>query len=264
MRGGVPTPDAATRAFGGNTPCVEVRCGDRLLIFDAGTGIRPFGVALDQSNPVDADILFTHCRFERACGLPFFAPGYNPANSFAVWAAKNDEGYGVEAALTDLMTSPLFPIPLSFMGGLKTWHDFRAGDTLSPRAGITIRTAPLNHPQGATGFRVDYGGRALGYISNTGHVPGKPDELILALIRDANAVIYDCHYVDEDYPAAGLAGHSTWQEGVRLCKQAGAERLVAFLHHPDHGDERLAAVQRALDAEASGSVVAYEGLELAV
>ena len=264
MRGGIPTPDAATRTFGGNTPCVEVRCGDRLLIFDAGTGIRPFGAALARSGPIDADILLTHCRFERACGLPFFAPGYDPGNSFAVWGATNDRERGVEAALTDLMTSPLFPIPLSFMGGIKTWCDFRAGDTLAPRDGITIRTAPLNHPQGAAGFRVDYGGRALGYVGNTGHVPGKPDPLVLALIRDADAVIYDCHHSDEDHPAGGLAGHSTWQEGVRLCERARAERLVAFLHHPDDGDERLDAVQRALDAEAGGSVVAYEGLVLTV
>lgn len=261
VRGGIPTACAATRAFGGNTACVEVRCGDRLLVFDAGTGIRPFGAALAPSCPIDADVLLTHCRFERTCGLPFFAPGYDPRNNFVVWGAAPDAG-GVEAALTELMTSPLFPIPLSVIGGLKEWRDFRPGDTLSPRDGIAVRTAPLNHPQGATGFRVEYGGRALAYVGNTGHVPGEPDERILALIRGADAMIYDCHHSDDDHPAGGFAGHSSWQEGARLRRRAGAGRLVAFLHHPERADAALDAVQRALDADASGSVVACEGLEL--
>ena len=263
VRGGIPTAGAETRAFGGNTACVEVRCGDRLLVFDAGTGIRPFGAALASSCPIDADILLTHCRFERTCGLPFFAPGYDTRNNFVVWGAASDAG-GVEAALTELMTSPLFPIPLSVIGGLKEWRDFRPGDTLSPRDGIAVRTAPLNHPQGATGFRVEYGGRALAYVGSTGHVPGEPDERILALIRGADAMIYDCHHSDDDHPAGGFAGHSTWQEGARLRRRAGAGRLVAFLHHPERADAALDAVQRALDADASGSVVAYEGLELAL
>lgn len=261
VRGGIPTACAATRAFGGNTACVEVRCGDRLLVFDAGTGIRPFGAALASSGPIDADVLLTHCRFERTCGLPFFAPGYDARNNFVVWGAAPDAG-GVEAALTELMTSPLFPIPLSVIGGLKEWRDFRPGDTLAPRDGIAVRTAPLTHPQGATGFRVEYGGRALAYVGGTGHVPGEPDERILALIRGADTVIYDCHHSDDDHPAGGFAGHSTWQEGARLRDRAGAGRLVAFLHHPERADAVLAAVQRAFDADANGSVVAYEGLEL--
>ena len=263
MRGGIPTPDAATCKFGGNTPCLEVRCGEQLLIFDAGTGIRQFGAVLDQSQPIDADIFLTHCRFERTCGLPFFVPGYNPSNSFSVWGATSSKTQGVEAELTNLMTSPLFPIPLSFIGGLKKWCDFRAGDTLTPRKGIKVRTVALNHPQNATGFRLEYGGRSLCYISNTGHVPGKPDKGVLKLIKNADTVIYDSHYFDDAYPAKGLPSHSTWQEGARLCKQAGAKQLVPFLHHPDHNDARLDEVQRALDAN-GGGVVAYEGLELAV
>ena len=261
VRGGIPTAGAATRAFGGNTACVEVRCGDRLLFLDAGTGIRPFGAALAPSGPIDADILLTHCRFERTCGLPFFAPGYDTRNNFVVWGAAPGAG-GVEAALTGLMTSPLFPIPLSVIGGLKEWRDFRPGDTLAPRDGIEVRTAPLNHPQGATGFRIEYGGQALAYVGNTGHTPGEPDERLLALIRGADMVIYDCHHSDDDHPAGGGAGHSTWQEGLRLCRRAGAGRLVAFLHHPERDDAALAALQRALDADARGSVVACEGLEL--
>jgi len=63
-------------------------------------------------------------------------------------------------------------------------------------------------------------------------VPGAPDRNILALIEGADLVIYDSMYTDEEY-AHGHAGwgHSTWQEGVRLCKAAGAKRMISIDLH---------------------------------
>jgi phosphoribosyl 1,2-cyclic phosphodiesterase len=53
---------------------VEVRCGDRLLVFDAGTGLRVLGNSLSQSADVQADIFLSHCHIDHIAGLPFFAP----------------------------------------------------------------------------------------------------------------------------------------------------------------------------------------------
>lgn len=260
VRGGIPTPNRNTLRFGGNTPCLEVRCGNHLLIFDAGTGIRQLGIALSKDGALDADIFFSRSRFDHVCGLPFFMVGYNPANSFKVWAGRDKGGDGIEEVLTKLMTSPLFPIPLSFIGGLKAWGDFEPGAVLEPRDGIKIRTAALNHPNGATGYRIEFDGRALCYISNTAHTPGKPDKKIIALMKDADVVIYDSFYSDEEFKSHSDLGHSTWQEGQRLCKAAGAKRLVAFQHNPEHDDQTLEAVQQSLDADGTGSIVAFEGL----
>jgi len=265
VRGGIPTPDIATREYGGNTPCVEVRCGDHLMIFDAGTGIRPFGLALDQSKPVEGDIFFSESRFDHACGLPFFGPGYNPGNAFAVWAGHLPPNGGIQAELTDMMTSPLFPIPLHFIGGLKTFNDFQAGDTLSPRPGVKVQTAPLKHPTGATGYRVEFGGRALSYISNTAHEPGHLDDAMVSLMNGVDLAIYDSFYSDDELASGARAqGHSTWQEGVRLLKAAGGKALATFQHHPDHDDAQLRAEQAALDDSAPGSFVSYEGLEVSL
>ena len=155
VRGGIPTTNKGTLGFGGNTPCVEVRCGTHLIILECGTGIRPFGLALDQSQPIQADIFFSVSRFDHACGLPFFSAGYNPANEFKVWAGHLGSNGSIEQNLTNLMTSPLFPIPLSFIGGLKAWGDFVAGDSFEPRDGISVKTTALNTPIGATGYRID-------------------------------------------------------------------------------------------------------------
>ena len=49
VRGSIACPGPTTLRYGGNTPCVEIRCGTHTLIFDAGTGIRPLGNALAQA-----------------------------------------------------------------------------------------------------------------------------------------------------------------------------------------------------------------------
>src|SRR5712691_437124 len=40
VRGSTPTPQPENMRYGGNTSCVEVRHGDRIYIFDCGTGFR--------------------------------------------------------------------------------------------------------------------------------------------------------------------------------------------------------------------------------
>lgn len=261
VRGGIPTPNAATRRYGGNTPCVEVCCGGHLIIFDAGTGIRQLGLSLLKEPELDADIIFSDTRFDHMCGLPFFAPGYNPKNTFRAWAGHPGKLRSLQRDLTAMMTSPLFPIPLSFIGALKSYHDFLAGESFEPRPGIKVRTAPLDHPNGSTGYRLEHGGRALCYVSGTQHRPGRPNQDILGLIAKADVVIYDSFYADAEYAANG-GGHSTWQEGLRLCRAAGARQLIAFEHNPEHDDAYLDGVQKAITAALPGSLVASEGLTL--
>jgi len=43
-------PPFVRSTVGGNTPCVEVRAGDQLLILDAGSGLRVLGVELLKTN----------------------------------------------------------------------------------------------------------------------------------------------------------------------------------------------------------------------
>src|SRR5712692_4938951 len=71
-RGSIPCPGPSTLRYGGNTACVEVRCGGRLLILDGGSGLRLLGEALAAEGAVDADILMSHFHLDHVMGLPFF------------------------------------------------------------------------------------------------------------------------------------------------------------------------------------------------
>ena len=262
VRGSIPTPGAMTARYGGNTSCLEVRCGDRLLIFDAGTGIRPLGANLDCLGAVDADIYFTHTHMDHIQGLPFFSSAYKKVNKLRLWAGHLKPEYTLKQVLSEMMMEPLFPVPISIFGAEITFSDFVCGETLAPSPGVTLRTAPLNHPNRATAYRIEYAGKSICYVTDTEHRPDKPDAAILGLIDHADLVIYDSTYTDEEFPNFVGWGHSTWQEGVRLCTQAKVGRLVVFHHDPSHDDAFMDRVAAAAEAARPGTIVAREGLIL--
>ena len=263
VRGSIAAPGPATVRYGGNTSCIEVRCGDRLVVLDAGTGLRALGGRLAAEAPLDADLFLTHTHFDHVCGLPFFKPFFQPQNRFRLWAGHLGGAYTLQQVMREFMMAPLFPVPPEIFKAAVEYRDFHAGETLAPAPGIAVRSAPLNHPNGATGYRIEFDGKSLCYITDTEHVPDAPDRNVRALIEGADAVIYDCMYTDDEYARSYVGwGHSTWQEAVRLCKPAGVKKLVVFHHDPDHDDEKMDAIGREVAAALPGAIVAREGLEL--
>ena len=262
VRGSIACPSPSYMGFGGNTSCVEVRAGSRLVILDAGTGIRPLGQQLKREGILEADLLFSHTHWDHVNGFPFFAPAFEPDNTFRVFAGHLAEEGGIREAIAGHMHEPMFPVPLDVMRARLSFTDFRAGETLDLGSGLRVRTAPLNHPNGATAYRIEHGGRSVCYVTDTEHVPGRPDERILELIAGADLVVYDSTYTDAEFPARVSWGHSTWQEGLRLLQRAGARRLVVFHHDPDHDDATMTAIEHELAGDSDGNLVAREGLQL--
>jgi phosphoribosyl 1,2-cyclic phosphodiesterase len=261
VRGSIPCPGPDTLRYGGNTCCVEIRCGDQVLIFDAGTGLRPLGDALMASGKVtDTDIFLSHCHIDHLFGLPFFMPLHTEGHRIRIWAGNLKPAGRVEDAVRKMMNHPLFPVEIDIAKSNFEFHDFRAGETLNPRPGITLRTAPLNHPGGATGYRIEFAGRSVAYLTDTEMANSAVDPAMLALAQGASLVIIDSTYTDEELPSHPGWGHSSWQQCVRLANAAGAERLCLFHHDPDHDDAIMDAIAAAAGAARSGTIVAKDGL----
>jgi phosphoribosyl 1,2-cyclic phosphodiesterase len=263
VRGSVPCPGPETLRYGGNTACVEVMCGAERLIFDAGTGLRALGASLNGQRGLSGHIFLTHTHIDHINGFPFFRPAYSADNCFELWAGHLGGATGaLQAVLADLMRAPIFPVPLDIMHACIAFHDFAAGAVIEPAPGVALRTAALNHPNGATGYRVDYGGRSFCYVTDTEHREGELDHNILELIEGSGTVIYDATYTAAEYPTFHGWGHSTWNEGVRLCAAAGVRHLIAFHHDPDHSDADLDRIAVELGRALPGSQVAQEGMVL--
>jgi len=262
VRGSIACPSANHIKYGGNTSCLEVKVGDRRLVLDAGTGIRGLGQTFLKDDVSQIHILLTHTHWDHINGFPFFVPAYDPRRSVHIMAGHLRGGEGIQNVLAAQMDNPMFPVPLSAMQAKMRFEDFEAGMSFNIYDDVHVRTAPLNHPNGATGYRIEHAGHSICYVSDTEHVPGKMDQNILGLIEGADLVIYDSTYTEEEFPSKIGWGHSTWNEGVKLCREAGAKSMAIFHHDPEHEDDFMAALGEEAKKEWSETFVAREGMEL--
>jgi phosphoribosyl 1,2-cyclic phosphodiesterase len=263
VRGSIACPSPDHVRFGGNTSCVEVGAGDHRFILDAGTGIRALGNRFLKSDVRTIYLLLSHTHWDHINGLPFFRPAYDPGRRMHILAGHlKDQGLSIEGVLNQQMREPVFPVPLDAMKAIVECEDFEAGDAFELFPGVRLRTAALNHPNGATGYRIEHAGKSACYITDTEHVPGQPDERVLRLIEGADLVIYDSTYTEAEFADHVGWGHSTWNEGMRLCQIAGAKQLATFHHDPDHEDGMMDRIEAEAQAAWSTIVVTRECMTL--
>ncbi|MBE9146599.1 MBL fold metallo-hydrolase [Planktothrix mougeotii] len=266
VRGSIACPGSETVRYGGNTPCIEMRVGTERLIFDGGTGLRVLGQSLLAQMPVTAHLFFTHYHWDHIQGFPFFVPAFIKINTFYIYGTIAPDGSTVQHRLNDQMLHPNFPVPLQIMGADLKFVDISVGNSIHINDEITVETALLNHPGEAVGYRVNWRNYSAAYVSDTEHFPDHLDENVLFLARNADVLIYDATYTDEEYHAEKTSkvgwGHSTWQEAVKIAKAAKVKRLVIFHHDPLHNDDFMDKIGEQVAEQFPNSLIAREGLSI--
>ncbi len=265
VRGSIATPGKETAKFGGNTSCIEVQCGDKLLIFDGGTGLRLLGNHFAQTDLHQAYIFFSHFHWDHIQGFPFFMPVYNPKNSFVLFG-ENKLANTLEETLSGQMAQPNFPVALKQLPGRLTFEHTESNAQFTIGNDITIQTCPLNHPSGATSFKITYKNKVFVYASDHEHTD-KLDERLVQHSENADVLVYDSTYTEEEYyGVTGQSkkgwGHSTWNEGVKVAKAAKAKKFVLFHHDPLHDDKFISSIEKKAKKAHKDSIAAHEGLEI--
>jgi phosphoribosyl 1,2-cyclic phosphodiesterase len=238
VRGSTPTPQPENMRYGGNTSCVEVRLGDRIYIFDCGTGFRILGHHLKQEFgdlPFSAHVFVSHFHWDHIQGMPFFRPLYdNPESRFLFHASSRTRS--LKQVMAEQMASPYFPVNLNEMRAKQSFYEIDAG-RVNVEDGVNLQAAWLNHPQGCMGFRLETKDGILVYA--TDNEPGDVnfDKAVRKLAEGADVLIYDSQYLPEEYEARRRGwGHSHWREAVNVVMESGAKELILFHHDPDHND----------------------------
>lgn len=259
-RGTLPAPGPEFIKTGGNTNCVEVTCGDHTIVFDAGTGVKMLGRKLiDSHHHQKVHLLLTHAHFDHVEGIPFFAPLFEEDRKIDIYSGKLDGSNDTEDTVANLMKRPYFPVgPDVFLADIE-YKDVQSKDKFSFGDDIKIRTCPLNHPGGATAYRIDFHGKSFAYVTDTEHIHGKHDETVLELIDGVDLFVYDCSFLDSELQAYEGFGHSTHEEGARLCKLAKTGGLRASHHMPYRTDGELEMIDKMLKDEADNASIAREG-----
>lgn len=261
VRGSTPTPGVDTLRYGGETTCFEIRAGDALVLVDCGSGARNLGLQLVAEGPRHFDLLFTHTHLDHICGLPFFKPAYFPSFSIDAWAGHFMDETELVDIICRIMSPPIFPVAANTLKGVN-FKTFRAGSSIERTDGLSIRTIRLNHPGGACGYRLTYGGRSICIITDHEHGDPEIDAALIDFVAGAEVMIYDAMFTDAEYETYRGWGHSTWQKAVELATRAGVRTPVLFHHDPRRSDDELDEIGLAAAAAHPGTLVASEGMIL--
>ena len=241
VRGSLAAPGPDTLAVGGNTTCVSLRCDDYLYVFDAGTGIKRLGDYLEdeERSRWQGSIFLTHYHWDHIQGLPFFVPAFRKANRFHVYGEPK-KGADLKEILAEQMQSPYFPVSMDTQEGLVTFNELSPDAKFECGPGITVRTARLNHPNGAIGYRLDAPEGSLCIVTDHEHPADELDESVVAFARDATVLVHEAQYHPEEKrgPKAGW-GHSSWEEAALTAKEANVSQLYLSHHDPSRSDPEV-------------------------
>jgi phosphoribosyl 1,2-cyclic phosphodiesterase len=243
VRGSIPTPGRKFRKYGGNTLCVEVRCDDTILIFDAGTGIRELGRSLNSeygNTPIDLNLLISHTHWDHIQGFPFFEPAYMKKNSLSIYGGHSVST--LENLFIGQMNREYFPVTLSELAADIKFIELN--DNPFYINNVNIYFTYLLHPVLSLGFRVEYLDKVFVYATDN-EILLDPDmedynkKNYQRLVQDADVLVAECQYTEKEYFNRVGWGHAAIEKVVKLSNEFGVKNLYAFHHDFNHTDRDI-------------------------
>lgn len=266
VRDQISAPGKETIRYGGNTSCVEIRVGNKCLIFDGGTGLRVLGNHLLKAMPVEAYIFFTHCHWDSIQGIPFFVPAFIPGNCFHIYGAEASNGTSMEQRLSCQMEGPNFPVPLQVMRSELKFYELTSGMTIL-LDDVTVESVFLNYSHRAMGYRVSWQGRSVVYATERTCYPDRIDHNLLHLARQAELLVLDAPGAisqDDIKTSPLLWQDNLWQTGIETAKAAGVKRIVMSRYSPNYDDDFLDKLEAQVKSVFPNNLLAREGMIIPV
>lgn len=264
VRGSYAAPQKTHLGVGGNTSCVEVRCGEHLLVCDGGTGIIPFGEDLVRQDDIkEMLVVFTHYHWDHICGLPFFQPAFSPE-----WKIKffgpGETAEDIENRLSNQMKAPYFPVETeTWMANIEYLNPAKNGVDHGP---INVCFHNVHHPGVTYGYRITVGDKKIVYVSDNEidflrssiehryhefdaeehqlleRIESEERDAELDAIRDCDILIHDAQYTPHDYEKKRGWGHSCYVDAVNFAIDANVKALYLYHHDPTYDDDKVEAI----------------------
>jgi phosphoribosyl 1,2-cyclic phosphodiesterase len=297
VRGSIPCPGPDTVKYGGNTSCIELRFGaeDRLIIIDAGSGIRSLAAKIMESDlpkgPINTDIFLTHTHWDHIMGFPFFTPIYIPTTKLRIHGPVTYEEDSLDKIIGDQLRYRYFPVRQSELSAEISYKQLMEAE-IDLGGGVTLTTKYLNHPILCLGYKFEYEGFSLCTVYDTEPFrnvfptdPEDPDydeiaaeegtlaakeenEKLLRFIQNCDLVVYDSQYTQSEYDPSKIGwGHSTYEQAINFAQKANVRKLILFHHDPlrkdSELDEFLLRYRAILEGKTDMKIdIAREGMEI--
>lgn len=257
---------------GGNTSCVEIRTSDKIIVFDAGTGIRVLGHNLMSGEFANGNgtvhIFMSHTHWDHIMGFPFFLPAFNKGNTIHIYGCHPN----LEERFRNQHNPHHFPVHLESLSAniefhiIKPEENFILGD-------CTITPIALNHPGGSFGYRIENDEKKIVYATDSEYkdLSEKGLKKYLDFYYGCDVLIFDAMYTLADALEKEDWGHSSSLIGAEIAMAAKIKKLILYHHEPTHSDSALQDILKKTVNFVKKSarhnceiVLAYEGLTLEV
>ncbi len=268
-RGSYPRPKSNFLEYGGNTACVEVRCKNRLIILDSGTGIVDIGndeiqnsIISQDKKPHCATIILSHIHQDHIQGLQFYKPLFIPNSKIEVYGMTlQDED--LRDTLKTILFDKVFPVGLeeirsnfkinnfsqnnilvlSQNGETKIYDSLENNINLKDDDVVITAYKTTAHPKnGCLCIKIEYNSKSLVYATDKESYIGA-DKRFVQFAHNCDMLIHDAQYTYQDYvnpiqPRQGF-GHSTFEMAIETAMSAKAKKLFFFHYDPEYDDNKL-------------------------
>jgi phosphoribosyl 1,2-cyclic phosphodiesterase len=243
-RGSIPVSGKQYLQYGGNTTCLEIRTNDdKILIVDAGSGIREAGNSFLAAGRHDFTLLLTHAHWDHIMGFPFFKPVYSRKTNLNIWGCPFAQS-SIKEMLSRVMAPPNFPVNFDAIhANISYLETCLESYTLGP---MIITPIPLSHPNQGTGYKFEEDGKCFVFLTDNElgykHEGGLDFQDYLEFSRGADLLIHDAEYNEKEYTKTRSWGHSVYNDALNLALDAGVKKLGLFHHNQERLDTEIDAI----------------------
>ncbi len=192
---------------------------------------------------LNTQIFISHSHWDHVNALPFFSPLYIPGNHVTISGPANID-ISVEKMISDQMSSIYFPVTVTDLGSNITYQNLHQGQF--QLGNIQVSTMLLRHPGNCLGYRLDYNGRSVSYITDNELFPKYSDHYsseyfdnLCTFVEGTDILITDTTYTKDEYKLRIGWGHSAVPEVTKLASKAKAQKLCLFHHDPSQADKDI-------------------------
>lgn len=243
-RGSIPVPDGRMIRYGGNTACVEINVDGKILIIDAGTGIRKLGEDLTREKVKHMNIFLTHSHWDHIQGFPFFNPIYTKESHICIYGYTKSYRQ-IKDILSKQMSYEFFPVRFSDLKSKISFADNY--DHLEKEGNFKVSTIDTNHPINTQGIRLEKNNESFVFITDNelkAQNATTPYSGFVNFCKNATFLIHDAQFTENEYKKSKGWGHSTYRQVIQLARDAEVKNLGFYHHDPNREDKQLDEIEK--------------------